>query len=197
MRFFNTKHYGAFAPQLHRRSSSANNGPPEFGHVAPDSPGAQGVYGGNRPSSRSSNSSGEDSFPPTRSVNSFDIDSSFRTAYAGTDVDDFGEYEVDDLLLYPRGGASGEEGGFDWLENVNEDWERLGDMVGEYDDISDSESVGSLSGLLAGYGRGGAMSDGSVSDFDIDEAIEQERSRHEWEHIRCVCLCPAFLRPLN
>lgn len=109
-------------------------------------------------------------------------------------MDDFGEgeYEVDDLLLYPRAEGEGGEwaglglGGDDW-ESSREDWERLGEMVGEYGDISDSESVGSLSGLLGRYsahGFGGdASSDRSVSEFDIDEA-DEERRRNEWEHIR-------------
>lgn len=188
VRFFNTKHYGAFAPQLHRRSSSANHAPPEFGQISTHSPGDPGAHADRRPLSRSSSSSGEDAFPPTRSVGSFDIDSAFRTAaYSPTDIDDLGEYEVDDLLLYPRGGArAGEEGDLDWFDNANEDWDRLGEIVGDYGDISDSESVGSLSGLLGGTfgGSRAAMSDGSVSEFDIDEAVEQERSRHEWEHIR-------------
>lgn len=253
VRFFNTKHYGAFAPQLHRRSSSANHAPPEFGSMADHSPGGggggegPGPYGEHgRPLSRSSSSSsssGEDVFPPTRSVSSFDIDAAFRTTYssaaaavAAGEVDDFGDdYEVDDLLLYPRGGTGGgadggvagvgaglglgggsaamggdgdgdswDRVGLDWFDHAHEDWARLGEIVGEYDDISDSESVGSLSGLLArargdgayggagasgagagaGGGPGSTMSDGSVSEFDIDEAVEQERSRHEWEHIR-------------
>lgn len=101
-------------------------------------------------------------------------------------MDDLGEYEVDDLLLYPRAegeGAGPFVGGDDW-DSSREDWERLGEMVGDYGDISDSESVGSLSGLLRGYGVLGedGSSDGSVSEFDIDE--DEEKRRHEWEHIR-------------
>lgn len=123
-------------------------------------------------------------------------------------MDDFGEYEVDDLLLYPRGGegtasggvGGGDEdalfglGGDDW-EAAREDWARLGEMVGEYADVSDSESVGSLSGLLGRYGGlgGGGSSDGSVSEFDIEE--DEEQRRHEWEHIRWVFSPPSASLP--
>ncbi|ORY85409.1 hypothetical protein BCR35DRAFT_302898 [Leucosporidium creatinivorum] len=189
VRFFNTKHYGSYAPHLHRRSSSAaGHPPPDFGGAGmpPPSPG--------RPNSASG---GDDAFPPTRSVTSYDSDggsspTSFYRAGGGHEMDDFGEgeYEVDDLLLYPRAEGEGGDwaglglGGDDW-ESSREDWERLGEMVGDYSDISDSESVGSLSGLLgrySAYGLGGeASSDGSVSEFDIEE--DEERRRNEWEHI--------------
>ena len=151
------------------------------------------------PSPGRPNSAGgaDDVFPPTRSVTSYENNggaspgSYFRGG--AHEVDDLNEYEVDDLLLYPRaqegtGGTWGGLGGDDW-ESSKEDWERLGEMVGDYGDISDSESVGSLSGLLRGYGVLGGLdddgsSDGSVSEFDIEEVGDEEKRRHEWEHIR-------------
>ncbi|KAK4054759.1 Factor arrest protein 11 [Microbotryomycetes sp. JL201] len=256
VRFFNTKHYGAFAPMLHRRASSSSSlgnqhhqqqqhqgsaGPhyqPDFGGPMTGGVGMSGFglhggaaglgnsatsFGGDgpgrRPSSSGSSSSGsEDAFPPTRSVNSFDIESLVRKsgrhrsqagATSTTDVttpdpenDLLGEYyDIDDLLLYPRGSfaASGssavEEGSTDWFEHAQEDWDRLGEIVGEYSDISDSESVGSLSELLGrGYGRvefgdddgsvgDGTSSEGNVSDFDMDDLEAEQRARHEWQHI--------------
>ncbi|KAM0793066.1 hypothetical protein ACM66B_000552 [Microbotryomycetes sp. NB124-2] len=266
VRFFNTKHYGTFAPMLHRRASSSSSlsnqhhssqgggggGPSHYqSDLAGTMPGStlSGGFGlhsgagggigggvgesggaGRRPSSSGSSSSGsgEDAFPPTRSVNSFDIESLVRKSGGGgsggggrdrrtklaatdstTEDDLLGEYyDVDDLLLYPRGFVGEVEGLTDWFDHAQEDWDRLGDIVGEYSDISDSESVGSLSELLgrggfesasagfvgagqvryeddeSGMRRDGSSSDGAVSDFDIDDVeSEERRARHEWQHI--------------
>ncbi|KAK4058163.1 Factor arrest protein 11 [Microbotryomycetes sp. JL221] len=262
VRFFNTKHYGTFAPLLHRRASSSSSlnqqqqqhhggtngrGSHEFGYVTSSqnssgfevggiSPGTNATSvgeEGSRRSSSGSSSNGEDMFPPNRSVNSFDIESSFRqsailptwhdstttTTTTGTktsfdtttavggggslgEEDLFGSdcYEIDDLLLYPRGGLQGAmEGSVDWFEHAHQDWQRLSDIVGEYSDVSDSESVGSLNDLLndqqGAYGRAThnrhhdeddvSSEDGNVSEFDIDESIEdsERRARHEWQHI--------------
>ncbi|KAL8286192.1 hypothetical protein RQP46_004680 [Phenoliferia psychrophenolica] len=172
VRFFNTKHYGAYAPLLHRRSSSANHPPPDFGQqMPPQSPGGTRL-------------TDNDVFPPTRSVSSFDNDMSFRAAYGQDPLDDVGDYEVDDLLS-PRaddgdllyGDAGGAE--FDSVGS-RAAWDRLGDLMGHYDDISDSESVGSLNFL--GF-RDDDSSDGSVSDLDMDEAVSKDQIRQEWEAI--------------
>ncbi|KAK4703245.1 hypothetical protein P7C70_g2979, partial [Phenoliferia sp. Uapishka_3] len=166
VRFFNTKHYGAYAPLLHRRSSSANHPPPEFGQIPPSSPGG-------RPSSEN------DTFPPMRSVSSYDSDLSFRAAFGQEALDDVGDYEVDDLLSPGRDDDLFGDGD---LESTTSRaaWDRLGDLMGNYDDISDSESVGSFNFL--GF-RDDESSDGSVSDLDIDEEVSKDQIRQEWEAI--------------
>ncbi|KAI5478586.1 hypothetical protein MNV49_004845 [Pseudohyphozyma bogoriensis] len=167
VRFFNTRHYGAFAPQIHRRSSSSNPPGPEFGQVPP-SPGG----GDRRPPSEN------DVFPPTRSMASFDPEREppqrSVPAYSPDLGEDFGDYEVEDLLG-PRYDSDGELD-LDPLTSQAA-WDRLGEFMGTWDDISDSESVGSFNFL--GFGRDDA-SDGSVSDLDIDE-IDEAQNRVEWE----------------
>lgn len=174
VRFFNTKHYGAYAPHLHRRSSSANHPPPDFGQAPPPSPGGTHHYADN------------DVFPPRRSMSSFDVDSSFRAAYGHDTSEDLGEYDADELLF----GQGDPDGEMDPTSS-RAAWDRLGDLLGHYDDdISDSESVGSY-GFL-GFGDGEDSSEGSVSDFDMDEEVcDEQKNRDEWEHIRFVFL-PAF-----
>jgi len=176
VRFFNTKHYGQFAPLLHRRSSSANHPPPEFGQVGP--PASPGL--GPR-------SDDNDVFPPTRSVNSFEPEHSPVRSPGLQAEDDLDGFEVDELL---GGGLDGADEGEEWagLDHAGRArvaWEQLGDILGGFDDdISDSESVGSygLLGFRGGYARDGSE-DGSVSDLDVDEA-ERERGRKEWEDIK-------------
>ncbi|KDE05127.1 hypothetical protein MVLG_04469 [Microbotryum lychnidis-dioicae p1A1 Lamole] len=245
VRFFNTKHYGSYAPQLHRRSSAtspsndfaASRGAVEGGNnLGGYGPGTSGgglpspSIGGigmnhdlNRP--LLSSSSNDDVFPPSRPITSFGFDhpdelsnpthngqtllsptsptlSRYPTDYP-SNLDEYADYEVDDLLLYPRhidedGYLSTSEGGvLDPLEASRADWERLGQLLGQYDeDISDSESVGSLRGLLRferGEGREGEGEEGSdddgVSEFELEEERMDERQRkaiavrNEWEHI--------------
>lgn len=168
VRFFNTKHYGGYAPHLHRRSSSANHPPPDFGQAPPPSP------GGTR------HTADNDVFPPRRSMSSFDPDSSFRAAYGHDTSEDLGEYDADELLF-----GQGEGDGEMDPTASRAAWDRLGDLLGHYDDISDSESVGSF-GFL-GFGDGDDSSEGSVSDLDMDEeVVDEQKNRDEWEHIRFV-----------
>lgn len=163
MRYFNTKHYGIFAPHLHRKSSSSQGNAPDFG--GPPSP--------------SGNTSDNDVFPPRRSMTSFDHDNSFRSAYGHDPLDDLGDYEVDDILN-PRLDREGEYDS-DPLAS-RETWDRLGDIMGVYDeDISDGESVGSF-GFL-NFGDDG--SDGSVSDFDIEE-MDEQKNLSDWGQISYV-----------
>ena len=122
-----------------------------------------------------------DVFPPTRSVSSFDQDLSFRTAYGQDPLDDVGDYEVDDLLSSRADSELyGDASEFDPTSS-RAAWDRLGDLMGHYDDISDGESVGSLNFL--GF-RDDDSSDGSVSDLDIDEEVSKDQIRQEWEAIR-------------
>lgn len=135
VRFFNTKHYSAFAPLLHRRSESqAQAAAVDFA--------SQG-----RAASPSSQPQADDVFPPVRSVSMYASPSSDMEKDREADNSPFesDEYSIDDLLS-PRLDAEG--GPIDWQSSSRAIWDRLGDIMGRYDeDISDSESVGS-EGLL-------------------------------------------------
>lgn len=100
-----------------------------------------------------------------------------------------------DDLLFPRLDSDGE------LEMDPADpagsraaWDRLGELLGHFDDISDSESVGSFG--FMGFGRGGGggddSSEGSVSDFDMDDDLDERQARSEWAHIRYVFVLSLF-----
>ena len=170
VRFFNTKHYGAYAPHLHRRSSSANHQPASLfpGNGAPTSTAGPNVV------------SEHDPFPPHRTVGSFDYDYSPSYSQDSTE-DNTEEYEIDDLLSPSTEGDNELETG---PLASRAAWDRLGDLLGHFDEISDSESVGSF-GFLD-FGRDNE-SDGSVSDLDMEEELVDERqNRNEWEQIRLV-----------
>lgn len=176
VRFFNTKHYGQFAPLLHRRSSSANHPPPEFGQAPP--PASPGPGRGR---------DDDDAFPPVRAVNSFEPEHSPVRSPGLQAEDDLDGFEIDELLGGGLGESEGEGGwaGLDHVGRARVAWEQLGDILGGLEeDISDSESVGSygLMGFRSGH-RGEGSEDGSVSDLDVDEA-ERERGRKEWEDIK-------------
>lgn len=144
------------------------------------------------PSPGGSRITDNDVFPPTRSVSSFDSDLSFRSAYGQESLDDVGEYEVDDLLS-PRG--DGDFYGDMDPAASRAAWDRLGDLMGHYDDISDSESVRSFNFL--GFGDDDS-SDGSVSDLDIDDEVSKDQIRQDWEAIRCAVPCSrSCARPLT
>lgn len=168
VRFFNTKHYGAYAPLLHRRSSSGTGPAGDFHSAPPLSPG-----GG--PGAAS-----DDVFPPTRSMTSFDVETSFRSSYGHeTSADDVGDYELEDLLR-PRYQLD-QDGELETDPTASRAaWDRLGDILGHYDDVSDSESVESLGLMRFARDTG---SDGSVSDLDIDEEAEQRQARSDWVHM--------------
>lgn len=171
VRFFNTKHYGAYAPHLHRRSSSANHQPASLfpGNGAPTSTASPNVV------------SEHDPFPPHRSVGSFDYDYSPSYGHDSTE-DTTDEYEIDDLLSPSAEGDNELETG---PLASRAAWDRLGDLLGHFDEISDSESVGSF-GFLD-FGRDND-SDGSVSDLDMEEeSVDERQNRNEWEQIRLVC----------
>ncbi|GAA6005583.1 hypothetical protein JCM10207_005258 [Rhodosporidiobolus poonsookiae] len=199
VRFFNTKHYSKHAPGLHRRSSSVgrdgthspdfNPGPVASVPLPPLSPHASGPLG--------DGTSLDDVFPPPRAVSAIDCDSTIpmQLAYGALDPsDDLGAYAVDDLLA-GSGGAlddpSAAAGGgvvdhdelLDWLNDPlgasDAAWERLGleGYEGEWDDVSDSESVGGWGFMRFGDDSGSAIGD------DADEGMDERRSRNEWEHI--------------
>ncbi|GAA6059340.1 hypothetical protein JCM10212_003238 [Sporobolomyces blumeae] len=237
VRFFNTKHYGRFAPSLHRRSSSHQshpNGDFHNGHSAPPigsaplSPSlAHDAFGGNGGLAGGS-AMAEDVFPPTRSVSSIDLDAkgSMRWAYGGLDDDLGGEdlsgYEVDDLLrvslddsrttnsanvseaLRAGGGAGGSATGvsaalggaagpqnLDWLNDPlgasDAAWEQLGldGYDGEWDDVSDSESVGSWGFMRFGLDPGEDGFEGGVGADGLagGDGADGEKRRNQWEHI--------------
>lgn len=124
-----------------------------------------------------------DVFPPRRSMSTVEPDRNLRYSSPGSsnshqeNLDDIGEFEIEDLLT-PRTDADGE---FETDPLATKAaWDRLGLLMGEYDDISDSESVGSLNFL----GFNDDSSDGSVSELDIDEL--DEKNRKEWEQLRYV-----------
>lgn len=63
-----------------------------------------------------------------------------------------------------------------YLTNAEHAWHRLGEILGEADTISDSESVGSIGYL-------DVASDSDVSDMSSDEP---QPGTNDWEHLRCV-----------
>lgn len=79
----------------------------------------------------------------------------------------------------------------DWLNDPlgasDAAWERLGleGYEGEWDDVSDSESVGGWGFMRFGLDEPGAT--GTLAD-DGSEVLNQQAMRHEWEHISSVCV---------
>ncbi|GAA6035376.1 hypothetical protein JCM8097_008842 [Rhodosporidiobolus ruineniae] len=202
VRFFNTKHYSTFAPFLHRRSSDVDGGAGGHGAHSPDfNPGPVASaplppLSPHAPPAGSDGTSLDDVFPPARAVSAIDCDSSvpLRMAYGALDpADDLGAYAVDDLLAAGSGGTlddsavAGGVGGvvdhdelLDWLNDPlgasDAAWDRLGleGYDGEWDDVSDSESVGGWGFMRFGdeeFGQG------------AEEGMDEQRSRNEWEHI--------------
>lgn len=174
VRFFNTKHYSHCAPHLHRRSMSQSGPPPEFGPgQPPPSPGA--AYPADL-----------DVFPPNRPPHSY---SSFRSAFGHeSPSEEIGQYEVDEVLFNTLSTGTESGAGGDYFAGdipaTSIAWEHLGDLLGRYDDISDSESVGSIGLLDFGRDESEDASDGSISDYDLDEA--RRDNEHEWERIKYV-----------
>lgn len=124
-------------------------------------------------------------------MTSFDVETSFRSSYGHEATDDLGDYELEDLL-HPRYQLD-QDGELETdPASTRAAWDRLGDILGHYDDVSDSESVESL-GLMRFTRDTG--SDGSVSDLDIDEEAEQRQARSDWVHMRYfVSLLPRCTR---
>ncbi|BGP36956.1 Factor arrest protein 11 [Rhodotorula kratochvilovae] len=213
VRFFNTKHYSTHAPGLHRRSSCVPQNPndpsPDFnpGPVAsaplpPLSP------HGPPPDQQAL----DDVFPPPRSIASIDLsaDVPLQLAYGVIDPteDDLAGFAVDDLLEAGSGGSLdsrahaaheamgaplGGDGEMDWLNDPlglgAAAWERMNldeGYAGEWDDVSDGESVGGWGfmrfGLAAGEGDRAPGMTGTPAD-DGEEVLDERTSRHEWEHI--------------
>lgn len=88
--------------------------------------------------------------------------------------------EMLDDLFYPASSLDGAElvDREDVLAMSNEAWNRFGEILGHGDDISDSESVGSI-GYLGGYGA-----DDSQDAWDVTG--EQTENSTDWEHMRYV-----------
>ncbi|GAA5872543.1 hypothetical protein JCM16303_004557 [Sporobolomyces ruberrimus] len=207
VRFFNTKHYGKFAPHLHRRSSSSHDSPELHSQPAGSAPLSPAPL----PASHA-NASGfpslspqhdPDVFPPSRSVSSIDVDASgsMRLAYGGLEGLSESElmgFEVDDLLSgsddpgssHAGAGAATADGDMlDWLNDPlgasDAAWERLGleGYEGDWDDISDSESTGSWGFMRFGV-EGQAGGEGVAADGTQRSGEEgEEKRRNQWEHI--------------
>lgn len=71
--------------------------------------------------------------------------------------------------------ALGESMGPAYLSNAEQAWHRLGEILGEADSISDSESVTSIGYL-------DVASDSDVSDITADD--ERAPGTNDWEHLR-------------
>lgn len=203
VRFFNTKHYGKFAPNVHRRSSAGQDSP-EF-HSQPA--GSAPLSPAPLPSSHASADgfpllspqNDPDVFPPSRSVSSIDVDATdcMRIAYGGLEGlsdSDLAGFEVDDLLSTSEDPQSSQNGNahtapdgemLDWFNDPlgasDAAWEKLGleGYEGEWDDISDTESTGSW-GFMR-FGVDGTAGAGDASQAGGDEG--EEKRRNQWEHI--------------
>ncbi|GAA5942331.1 uncharacterized protein JCM15063_002973 [Sporobolomyces koalae] len=207
VRFFNTKHYGKFAPHLHRRSSSSEDSPELNSHPAGSAPLSPAPLASNNHDGFPSLSPlhDPDVFPPSRSVSSIDVDASgsMRLAYGGLEglsESELSGFEVDDLLSVSDdpnggpntvGGTNSADGGdvLDWLNDPlgasDAAWEKLGldGYEGQWDDISDSESTGSWGfmrfGLDGGSGTEGVAADGVARTGEEGD----DKRRNQWEHI--------------
>ncbi|KAH8930704.1 hypothetical protein BT69DRAFT_243 [Atractiella rhizophila] len=173
VKFFTTKHYSIYAPQQHRRSSSLGQPGGFHGEGHPASPASafrQSFAGGHNTSSLPDTFEG-DMFPPPRSAASWD--DHFRATYIPDAIMEgyLDNYEeIIDGLFDPRP-ITGEE-------NASlSAWNRLGQILGEGDDISDSESVASI-GFLGTYDDDGSSTDGGWD--------SKEEQVHRWEAIRYI-----------
>lgn len=184
VRHFNNKYYGAFLGHNQRRSSahgqSAGAGTGPLGDVHPSSPSAHFAGQNGLPGS-APNPFDADVFPPPRPPGPFDHH--YRTGYVPDTLMDayLANYdEMLDDLFYPASSLDGAElvDREDVLAMSNEAWNRFGEILGHGDDISDSESVGSI-GYLGGYGA-----DDSQDAWDVTG--EQTENSTDWEHMRYV-----------
>ncbi|GAA5831311.1 hypothetical protein JCM3766R1_003007 [Sporobolomyces carnicolor] len=206
VKFFNTKHYGKYAPHLHRRSSVGQDSPELHSQPAGSAPLSPAPLPASHANANGfpslSPQHDPDVFPPSRSVSSIDVNASdsMRLAYGGleglSDSDLIG-FEVDDLLSASEdptssqngAGAAGADGDMlDWLNDPlgasDAAWEKLGleGYEGEWDDISDSESTGSWGfmrfGVESSNGVGAAGDGGTIGGEEAEE-----KRRNQWEHI--------------
>ncbi|KAH9465085.1 hypothetical protein Pst134EB_004571 [Puccinia striiformis f. sp. tritici] len=175
--FYNCKHYSAFAPHMYRRPSSlaANqpDGPANNAHATWHQADRQGGLNGAQTSQSPHASAESDVFPPVRSF--YD---NARSSDPNTTIDGFLEdYEVESLF-YPHYSVSSNG----LLERSDDAatsaWNRLGELLGDFDDISDSESIVSI-----GYLGGEFGSDGGVSSLDDCKDEDNQDRRAEWEHL--------------
>lgn len=142
-------------------------------------------------------------FPPRRSMNSFDSESSYRPtpvfglsspqqgpSLGHESLDESLEFGVDELLS-PQYQLN-EYGELETDPDATRvAWDRLGDILGHYDDVSDSESVGSFGLLDFSHKERGRNdrdeSDGSVSEYELEED-SAEKTRSKWERMKWVFL---------
>ncbi|KAH9819906.1 hypothetical protein DFH28DRAFT_954711 [Melampsora americana] len=165
--FYNCKHYGAFAPHLYRRPSV----------MATDAD-RQGAAGLIQPVPLQ-NPNEADAFPPVRSF--YD---NARMLDPTSTIDGFLEdYEVESLF-YPHYSVNRHG-----LLERNDDattsaWNRLGELLGDFEDISDTESIASIGYLGGEFGADGGNPDASdMTSLDELKDGDHYSRRAEWEHL--------------
>ncbi|GAA94758.1 uncharacterized protein L969DRAFT_94615 [Mixia osmundae IAM 14324] len=144
IKFFNEKHYSIYAPNLHRRSTSSlgasSNGPNESNKPPHPSPGF---------SHGSMRLSDHDSFPPTRPMSSISLDD-HASSYLSDSLADHYLEDYEEMLgdLFTPNYAAPDGDANIWADTgrmqSEHAWQRLSAILGDYDDISDSESIGSV-----------------------------------------------------
>lgn len=177
--FYNCKHYGAFAPHLYRRPSviAADPSPSQLNQAwnNADRSGAAGTVQPLLPQ----HASESDAFPPVRTF--YD---NTRSLDPTSTIDGFLEdYEVESLF-YPHYSLNS-HGLFERNDDATTSaWTRLGELLGDFDEISDTESITSIGYLGGEFGLDGSNSDASdVSSLDDFQDEDHNSRRAEWEHL--------------
>lgn len=148
-----------------------------------------------------------EAFPPLRHQSIFGDEDRYRTSYIPDSLMDGYLEDYEDILgdiftpsydahgmpvatagvMGHLGGSSpsrspNESAATDFLTSADQIWHRLGAILGDTADISDSESVGSIGYL-------DVASDGEASETGGEDGPQQ--GRNDWEHLRQV------MRPLT
>ncbi|EGF99548.1 uncharacterized protein MELLADRAFT_94239 [Melampsora larici-populina 98AG31] len=155
--FYNCKHYGAFAPHLYRRPSvMATDGAPNQLNAAWNPADRQGATGLIQ-SVALQNANDTDAFPPD-----YEVESLFYPHYS---VNSHGLLERND-------------------DATTSAWNRLGELLGDFEDISDTESIASIGYLGGEFGADGGNADTSdMTSLDEFKDGDHYSRRAEWEHL--------------